>query len=60
MKKIYRIEVCYINRLFGLNPIIRAKSFFNKDKADVFAAKVQKNKNRFVWARYENGKEVEL
>lgn len=57
MKK-YIVEVCHMNRLFGLKPIIKAKEFDNKDKADKYAAKFENHPNKFVTARYEEGVRV--
>ena len=54
------IEVCHMNRWFGLPPIVTSKTFFDKEKADKYAKKFDDHPNKFVWARYENGKEVEL
>ena len=60
MKKMYRVEVCHINRLFGLNPKITSRSFYNKDNAKSYVKKIEKSKNKFVWAKLENGKETKL
>lgn len=57
MKKIkrYKVEVCYLNRPFGSPIITKIKEFHTKEQADKYALKCNKNPNKFVYNRYEEG-----
>ena len=60
MKTIYSVEICYINRPFGLKPKIKVRYFLCKKCADRYAKKFKNHPNKFVYARWADEKEMEI
>lgn len=55
---VFTVQVCCHSRLFGLKTIIKSKEFDSKEKADKFIEKSNRHPRRFVWAVFENDREV--